>query len=304
MRRRWSAVVLVACAVVVACGALLAVAARTALPADGAGRRTPPRALEAAELDVLHTAGELLVRDCMRAQGFSYWPVPRVPHPDWRDFPYGVDDVDWARSHGFGRRIERQLDEEAASGPRAQYQSGLSAQRLQALGVALMGPDATGLAVENPGGGTLSHSDRGCITASWRQLYGDVRLWYGSSETVKQLGAVRTGRVNQDPAFRTALAGWSECVGRRGFPAAHPVRQRDEQLARTGPAAEAEDVPMASAQAECARSTGLADTAQDLHRRFSDVIRAENGAAFDAVRRLQVAALPTARDVVARHTGS
>ncbi|MER6450654.1 hypothetical protein [Streptomyces venezuelae] len=297
MRRRWPAVV------TAACGAVLAVAAWTALPADGAGQRAPARALEAAELDVLHTAGELLVQDCVRAQGFSYWPVPRLPHPDWRDFPYGVDDVDWARGHGFGRRIERQLDEEAASGPAARYRSGLSAERLEALGVALMGPDAKGLSVGNPGGGTLSHSDRGCIAASWRQLYGDARLWYGASETVKQLGAVRTGRVDQDPAFRTALAGWSECVGRRGFPAAHPVRQRDEQLAQTGPAAEAQDVPTATAQAECARSTGLADTAQNLHRRYSDMIRAEYRAAFDAMRRMQVAALPTARDVVARHTG-
>lgn len=92
--------------------------------------------------------------------------------------------------------------------------------------------------------------------------------------------------------------------GRRGFPAEHPVRQRDGQLARKGPAAEAEDVPMATAQAECARSTGLADIAQDLHRRHSDMIRAEHGAAFDAMRRMQVAALPTARDVVARHAGS
>ncbi|MFI1061640.1 hypothetical protein ACH4TC_07035 [Streptomyces spororaveus] len=286
-----------------ACGALLAVAAWTALPDGGAGQRAPARALETAELDLLHTAGELLVQDCMRARGFSYWPVPRVPHPDFRDFPYGVDDVDWARRQGFGRRIERQLDEEAASGPRGRYRSGLSAERLEALGAALMGPDAKGLEVRNPGGGTLSHSDRGCIAASWRQLYGDARLWYGSSETVKQLGATRTGRVNQDPAFRTALAGWSECVGRRGFPAEHPVRQRDEQLARTGPDAEAQDVPMAVAQAECARSTGLADTAQDLHRRYSAMIRAENGAAFDAMRRLQAAALPTARDVVARHPG-
>ncbi|MFE5808507.1 hypothetical protein [Streptomyces sp. NPDC056491] len=284
--------------------ALLAVAAWTALPADGAAQRAAVRAVDASELDLLHTAGELLVRDCMRAQGFSYWPVPRVPHPDLRDFPYGVDDVDWARSHGFGRGIERLLDEEAVSGPAGQYERGLSAGQRDARGAALLGPDARGLEVESPLGGTLGHSDRGCVTESWRQLYGDVRLWYRSSETVNQLAAVRTGRVNQDPAFGKALAAWSECVGRRGHPAGHPVRQREEQLARTGPEAEAQDVPMATAQAECARSSGLADTAQDLHRRLSDKIRSDNRAAFDAMRRMQVAALPTARDVVARLSGT
>ncbi|MET9319605.1 hypothetical protein ABZX75_05320 [Streptomyces sp. NPDC003038] len=285
-----------------ACGALLAVAAWTGLPADGAHRQPPVRAADTAELDLLHTAGQLLVQDCMRAQGFSYWPVPRLPHPDFREFPYGVDDVAWARSHGYGRQIERRLDEEARSGPRGQYEDGLSPERREAMGVALVGPEPKGLEVKSPLGGTLSHSDRGCITESWRRLYGDVRLWYRSSETVNQLAAVRTSRVNQDPAFRTALAAWNECVGRRGFPAAgHPLRQREEQLRRTGAAAEAQDVPMATAEAECARSTGLADTAQDLHRRHSDRVQAENRAAFDAMRRMQLAALPTARDVVARH---
>ncbi|MFI0206008.1 MULTISPECIES: hypothetical protein [Streptomyces] len=286
-----------------ACGALLAVAAWTGVPGGDTGERAPARAVDAAELDLLHRAGELLVQDCMRARGFSYWPVPRVPHPDFRDFPYGVDDVDWARGHGFGRAIERQLDEQAASGPAGQYVRGLSDGQRDAMGAALLGPEPTGLEVESPLGGTLSHSDRGCVTESWRTLYGDVKAWYRSSETANQLAAVRTGRVNQDPAFGKALAAWSACVAGRGFPAGHPVRQREEQLARTGPQAEAQDVPMAVAQAECARSTGFADTAQDLHARLSDRIRAENRAAFDAMRRMQVAALPTARDVVARHSG-
>ncbi|MGW6979306.1 hypothetical protein ACWGE1_07660 [Streptomyces sp. NPDC054932] len=284
--------------------ALLAVAAWTGLPSDGARQPAPVRAVDSAELDLLQSAGELLVQDCMRAQGFSYWPVPRVPHPDLRDFPYGVDDVDWARSHGYGRGIERSLDEQAASGPARQYERGLSAEQRDALGVALLGPDSRGLEFASPLGGTLSHSDRGCVTESWRRLYGDVRAWYRASETANQLTAVRTGLVNQDPAFRKALTAWSGCVGGRGFPAAHPVRQREEQLERTGPEAEAQDVPMATAQAECARSTGLAVTAQDLHRRYSDKIRSENRAAFDAMRRMQVAALPTARDVVARHSGT
>ncbi|MFJ7587337.1 hypothetical protein ACIQZO_08040 [Streptomyces sp. NPDC097617] len=298
-RRGW-----IAAASLAACGALLTVAAWTGLPRDDAGRRAPVRAVDTAELELLHTAGELLVQDCMRAQGFSYWPVPRVPHPDYRDFPYGVDDADWARGHGFGRGIERLLDEQAASGPAGQYVRGLSDGQRDAMGAALLGPESKGLEVRSPLGGTLSHSDRGCVTESWRTLYGDARAWYSSSETANQLTAVRTGRVNQDPAFGRALAAWSECVGGRGFPAAHPVRQREEQLARTGPGAEAQDVPMATAQAECARSTGLADTTRDLHERLSERIRAENGAVFDAMRRMQVAALPTARDVVARHSGS
>lgn len=80
----------------------------------------------------------------MRAEGFSYWPVPRVPHPDLRDFPYGVDDVDWARGHGFGRRIEQQLDEEAAASPRARYQSGLPRSGWRLWGWRSWGPTRRG----------------------------------------------------------------------------------------------------------------------------------------------------------------
>uniref|UniRef100_A0AAU2JKI8 Secreted protein n=1 Tax=Streptomyces sp. NBC_00049 TaxID=2903617 RepID=A0AAU2JKI8_9ACTN len=284
------------------CAALLAAAAWTWLPAEG-HREPPVRRPTAAERDLLHTAEQLLVQDCMRERGFSYWPVPLLPDPQFREFPYVVDDADWARANGYGRLIQRRVDEEAESGPRKRYEAGLSAERREALGVALLGPEPTGLEAETPIG-TLTHSDQGCVADSWRRLYGDVRLWYASSELTNQLAGDRAGRVERDPAYGKALAAWSACMTGRGFPARDPLRQREEQLGRTGAAAEAQDVPMATAEAECAGTTGLAATAQDLHRRYSDTIRAENRSAFDAMWRMQLAAGPTARDVVARHSGT
>ncbi|MGW6689232.1 hypothetical protein [Streptomyces sp. NPDC054961] len=54
--------------------------------ASGEPASEPLREPVPAELDLLHTARELLLRDCMRAKGFVYQPVPRQPVPEAREF--------------------------------------------------------------------------------------------------------------------------------------------------------------------------------------------------------------------------
>ncbi|MED7947722.1 hypothetical protein [Streptomyces sp. BE303] len=266
----------------------------------GGGAAGPVRRPTEDELDVLQRAEQLLIRDCMKEQGFSYFPVPRRPSADYREFPYVVDDVDWARTNGYGRAVERRLDEEDAVAPRTAYYRSLPPDRAQALGVALNGPSPTGLEVANPVGGRLTHSDQGCAVGAWQRLYGDARAWFGSSEVVNNLFGIRAGRVTQDPAYRDAVAVWSACVAGRGHPADDPRQLRDRQLSREGEAAEREDVPVAVSEAECARSTGLDTTVSGLDRRYADAVRAEHRAVFDTMWRLQTGALPTAREVAAR----
>src|SRR4051812_27759853 len=120
---------------VLACAGTLAVAAWTWIPGsrgtagqDGPAVRRPT----SAEVETLHRAEQLLVRDCMKRQGFRYWPTPLRPSPDFRDFPYVVDDVAWAKAHGYGRDIEKRLDKETESSPRALYYRSLSESRKQA----------------------------------------------------------------------------------------------------------------------------------------------------------------------------
>src|SRR4051794_25468603 len=56
-----------------------------------------PRSITHADTELLYTAEQLLIKACMRRAGFTYHPAPRNPVPGYRDFPYVVDDVDWAR---------------------------------------------------------------------------------------------------------------------------------------------------------------------------------------------------------------
>lgn len=293
--RTWFALTAVICGAVVAVGAWIGdPAGETKAGPQQADVRRPTTA----ELETLHRAEQLLIRTCMKQQGFLYWPVPRLPAPDFRDFPYVVDDIAWAKVHGYGRDIEQRLDQEEPASPRARYYRSLPPQRQQAMGIALNGPASTGLEARSPLGGTLNHSDQGCTVASWRRLYGDVQTWYRSSETVSNLFGMRTGRVTADPAYQASVAAWSRCMNKRGYIATDPQELRATQLGKHGPDAERQDVPTATAEAECARSTGLTTTAHTLDRRTADALRTQYRAAFDAMWRMQTAALPTARSVV------
>ncbi|WP_217238452.1 hypothetical protein [Streptomyces sp. AC555_RSS877] len=292
------------CATVV-CAGLVAAAVLTG-GGDGSAAQPPQvghdrlREATSAELDVLHRAEQLLTRGCMAERGFAYWPVPRIPAPDYRTFPYVVDDEKWAARHGYGRDIQKRLDEQDRDSPSARYLHGLAKERYQAWGVALDGPssDRTALRAEVPMGGTFSRSDQGCVVDAWRTLYGDIRAWYRSTRMVDNLPGFRIGRVSEDPAFRKAVRSWSGCMGRHAISAGTPAALRGERLADKGPGAQSEDIRVATAEARCAHTSGLAATAARLDQKYADELYDEHSKAFDTVRRLQQAALPKARDIV------
>ncbi|MEW2398072.1 hypothetical protein [Streptomyces sp. NPDC046862] len=269
--------------------------------ASGPGQ-DPPRKPTTAEVDVLHRAEQLLIRGCMAEKGFRYWPAPRLPAPDYREFPYGIDDETWAARHGYGRDIEQRLERNWKDSEGKRYLDSLPKARYEAYGDALYGPSEGGdrLKAKPPMGGTLSHSKKGCVADSWRSLYGDVRAWYRSIQVVNGLPGMRVGRVAEDPAFRSALAKWRDCMKRRGHVAENPPALRDIRLRDTGRGAQAKDVRTAVDEAECGRTTGLSATAKRLDRQYSDVLYGEYRTAYDTARRMQLDALPKARGVVGR----
>lgn len=296
----------VVCAGVLAMVVLTAGAGGTTAGPAPAGKPAPtgsgpPRSPTDEEKDVLHQAEQLLIRDCMAEQGFRYWPAPRLPSPDYREFPYVVDDAEWAAKHGYGRELEdrqkRRWDEKGVR----KYLNGLSAARKTAYTEALHGPESdTPLKAEVAMGGAFTHSDRGCTVEAWRGLYGDVRAWYRSIQMVNSLPGVRAGRVVGEADFRTGLAAWRSCMRQRGHTAENPSELRRVRFLDTGRGARAKDVAAATAEARCARTSGLAATAERLDEHYRDVEYRAHRSAFDTARRLQLEALPTARDVVGR----
>ncbi|MEO3868826.1 hypothetical protein ABGB18_08360 [Nonomuraea sp. B12E4] len=157
-------------------------------PAESADLPPP---VTAGEARVLWDAEQSLLRDCMARHGFKYWVAPHDPIPEDRDFPYVVDDLGWARRHGYGSDIREHVSRLRDEDPNRLYFEGLPAQRRKAAFVALNGegprpgtvkrrPDQ--LEVRLPTGGRVRRSAVSCTSQAQRQLYGEVwRLWHAIS---------------------------------------------------------------------------------------------------------------------------
>jgi hypothetical protein len=128
------------------CALVIAFVVGVALSACGSEQRsaaaaTPasPRAVTAQETKLLDRARQILVRRCMSRHGFKVWITSRTVLPHARRFLYVVDDVAWARKHGFGADIERRAAKRGRSDPNMRYFSSLSPSRRKAALRALNG---------------------------------------------------------------------------------------------------------------------------------------------------------------------
>lgn len=151
-------------------GATLALAAAV-LSGPGtptAGERPPPVRLggagaTTADDRLLHDAEQLLLRDCMRQEGFTYHVFPLAEDSGDQAFPYVLDNASWARQHGYGAALLRRRAALAASDPNRAYFAALPPDRQAEALVAANGPSPDGPTVRLPGGGTLRRGDRGCV---------------------------------------------------------------------------------------------------------------------------------------------
>ncbi|MGX1135723.1 hypothetical protein RKD49_007913 [Streptomyces glaucescens] len=270
-----------------------------------AGRGTAavpaPPATTAAARSLLHDAEQELQRRCMNAAGFRFWPTPENPLPEARDFPYVVDDEQWAGRYGYGSVLEPRIQRLRSQDPNQVYFRGLPEDRRRAALTALNGPrDQKGLRVALPGGMVMGHSTGGCRVTAWRTLYGDVPGWYTASTLVANLSDLRRQRVTAAPEFTEAVRMWSACMREHGFPYKDPAETRGAFLGRKAAPDRAREVRVAVQEARCARSSGLASAAQRLDRRYDRELRREHRAAVERVEGLRAAALPRARAVLGR----
>ncbi|MEV5766344.1 hypothetical protein AB0L34_17490 [Micromonospora sp. NPDC052213] len=243
---------------------------------------------------VLGLAEQLLTRECMRRAGFELWVVPPAPADQLRSFPYVVDDVAWARAHGFGTDLVAATDERRRADPNQRYFAALPAERRVAALAALNGARPEGLEARVPSGGVVRRSADGCTSEAQRQLYGDLPAWYRTSKVVANLSYLRQRRVLADPAWTAALRSWSRCVRQQGYPVDTPDQLREAVVTR-GRAAE---VAAAVTEARCAAG-GLAATARELDARHRADLTAAYRREVATRERLEQAAVPRARAVVA-----
>jgi len=282
----------------------LAAGCTTAPAPDPTASIGPVRELTARETALLHDAEQILVRDCMRQHGFRYFPLPRNPVPENRSFPYVIDDVAWARRHGYGSDIQRRLAELDEADPNRRYYNSLSpAQRTAAL-AAINGERPVGLSARLPSGGVMARSDRSCTSAAERELYRDLPTWYRVEHVTDDVVGLWRGQVAGDPAFRAAVGRWAVCMREHGYGYTSPALARAELTRPDQPAGRDREIQVAVAEATCATSTGLAATATALDQHYASQVRRQYAPEFATRQRLELAALPRAGATVSADRGT
>ncbi|MFE3939784.1 hypothetical protein ACFXPJ_40060, partial [Streptomyces goshikiensis] len=243
-------------------------------------------------------AEQILHRDCMRDRGFVYEPVPRQPVPDARDFPYVVDDPEWARRHGYGSDLDRKREEISTEGVNERYFRSLPQERRAPAIAAANGSRPDGLSARAPDGLKISRSLDGCQSQAERGLYPDLAAWFQARVTVDSLPPLRGGQVIADGEFRGATRKWSACMNAAGYAFQDPAAARAALPPPDRPFPREREVAMAVAEAGCARSSGLAETAARLDRKYDTELREKYGHDVTAWLRFRLDALPRARAVV------
>ncbi|MFV0131979.1 hypothetical protein ACLGIH_01690 [Streptomyces sp. HMX87] len=232
--------------------------------------------LTGAEKDLLNDAEQRLITDCMRGEGFSYTVDPPPPNRSRApDRPFGLDDVAWARRHGYGlaadgRSGDRGGAAQTPAGSQERYLASLTPERRLAFDRALNGTDREAIVVEVPGRGQILTSADGCQAEARSRLYGDLHRWTEAKAIVVNLGYITWDQVVSEPGYTKALEGWRDCMAARGLPyrssseAIGDVASRRPQ--HTGESARKREMRTAVADAECNRDAGLSRTGTRLLR--------------------------------------
>ncbi|NBE50672.1 hypothetical protein [Streptomyces boluensis] len=257
-----------------------------ALAACGAAEHV--RELSTAERAVVRQAEEELVRRCMAAQGFRYWPAAVNDPEASRQFDYVVDDITWAGTYGYG-------PDAPTAGPNATYRARLPAKSRKRYDRALDGSGRRVLKDTLPTGQTIQSPAEGCSAHAEQKLYGDRAVWFHARVVADNLAPLYQRKVLAHPRYLRAERAWAACMRERGFPYTSPGESRDRATAARRSGAE---VRTAVAEARCARRTGLAEVAKELDRKFGAPARERYSAEVSTQNRLRLHALSTARTIV------
>ncbi|MFG2553029.1 hypothetical protein ACGFWF_24195 [Streptomyces sp. NPDC048581] len=260
----------------------------------------------AAQQSRIERAEALLIQKCMTKHGFRYWPAPLTGAEESRSSRFVLDDIAWARAHGYGGRTEHRLLAQRRQNPNRTYVESLAVAKRAAYSAALNGDPSRGgvLTADLPGGGTLTTPRGGCRATAQQELYGDRETWFRVSGVAMNLTPLWVPSLVKDARFTKALEAWSVCMRRKGYSYADPREIRTNLSGLTKGLSQAQthatEVELAVAEATCARGSALADTARALKRTYLGRVSARYGKELALYRQLQRAALKRAEEITGR----
>ncbi|WP_198541958.1 hypothetical protein [Parafrankia colletiae] len=252
------------------------------------------------EKELLHEAEQMLTRSCMEDHGFEMWSVPRRPLPEDRDFPYVIDDIEWASQHGYGSDIDAERRRLRAADPNRQYFESLPpADQERALETLNGRQSAARLEVRTPDGVTMGRISDGCTSQAQQEIYGDLAAWFRATSVTDSLAALWRADVTGDGRFQSAVRRWSSCMKARGFDYLTPGGAREAFLRPPQSADRPQEVRTAVAEAECAHSTGMSTDLHRLEEQYRVQRTGQHQTDVDTRARLEREALPRAHAALA-----
>ncbi|MEH0576276.1 MULTISPECIES: hypothetical protein [Streptomyces] len=291
--------------------AVCAMAAVTAVAGcaqdDGSAGEARPQPLTWQQELRVSDAQQHLTSRCMKRHGFTYPEDRTLTLRESMPVRFVQDDVAWARTYGYGGRIDAEQEQVRLHNPTAAYRQGLSAARRAAFDKALDGADDVQVVSAKLPGSTREVRSRlgGCTAEAEKALYGDLGDWFRASKTATGLNALYSGDLMHDRQLTAAVAAWSTCMKKSGLSYPDPQAARDAiraNTARLGPAgtdqAFATERKTAVADATCARATSLKSVAAARETHYVDRLPDRYGEALDTYRRLQRQAYDRAVHIV------
>lgn len=263
------------------------------------------RELTDAEQILVQRAEQLLVKKCMEKEGFRYWVGPMPTVDDLKGGGYVVTDVVWAKKHGYGSRLQEKVQEAQQNDPNHSYANALPEKDRVRYSKTLEGTPSSGmLTVELPGGGTVKTPDASCQVDAKQQLYGDFATWFRAEKTATNLSGLYVPDLLDDKRFVSAVEKWSTCMAKAGHAYADPPAIREKLPELTGPTdgqdadeAFAIEVDLAVAEATCATSSPLSETARTLEAEYRDRKLGRYNEDIATYRHLSLTALARAEDI-------
>jgi hypothetical protein len=90
-----------------------------------------------------------------------------------------LDNIGWAKKHGYGGRFKRQAEQARRNGPNGTYADALPRHERLRYRKVLDGTPSQGmLSAALPGGGSVMTLRRSCHVEAKSRLYGDFKPWF------------------------------------------------------------------------------------------------------------------------------
>ncbi|GAA1415452.1 hypothetical protein ACFQZ4_25785 [Catellatospora coxensis] len=249
----------------------------------------------------LEWAESTLAGECMVARGYPFWAQwrARVRKNTEPDQLYGIADVTWVTAHGYGIGERRSAPDVTPEDPNTRYLHSLPKERWREYDTAYHGTEQDRITVTLANGMTASMASKGCLAEARTKLFGSLPDWLRLDTSWRNIDAEIAPTVLKDARYLKALAGWRACMAGRGQQVAEPMALR-EQVSREyslKPRTEARELEMALAklEAECAQTTALIRTAEEVHAEVRAGLDTTRKSDLDTYREMMRTALDAAR---------